>query len=193
MVSILKRGFGLVLAVLLLAGCTQESAETTARPDPVHFESGDECHVCGMAITRFPGPKGEAFPEKGEKVQKFCSTRDLFAWLLQPENKNRDHTLYVHDMARADWHESDDRHLIDAREAWYVVGSEKTGAMGPTLASFASQDDAAAFAGEFGGNVLAFKEVTMAHLNQGMSMGGMAGMENMESVDGGTDADSVQH
>jgi len=58
------------------------------------------------------------------------------------------------------------------------VGSEKTGAMGPTLASFAKKDDAAAFAGEFGGNVLAFQEVTMEHLNQGMSMGGMGSMED---------------
>jgi len=179
MVSILKRGFGLALAALLLAGCTQESAETAARPDPVQIESGDECHVCGMAITRFPGPKGEAFPEGSEKVHKFCSTRDMFAWLLQPENKNRDHTLYVHDMARTDWNQPDDRHLTDAREAWYVVGSEKTGAMGPTLASFASQDDATAFAGEYGGDVLAFQEVTMEHLNQGMSMGRMDSMDGM--------------
>lgn len=179
MASFFMRCSGLVLAALLLAGCTQEPSETAERPDPVHFESADECHVCGMAITRFPGPKGEAFPENGGGVHKFCSTRDLFAWLLQPENKNRDHTVYVHDMARSDWHAPDDRHLVDARQAWYVVGSEKAGAMGPTLASFAHQDDAQAFAGDFGGEVLAFAEVTMAHLNQGMSMGSMEPMEDM--------------
>jgi len=51
--------------------------------------------------------------------------------------------------------------------------------MGPTLASFASQDDATAFAGEYGGDVLAFQEVTMEHLNQGMSMGRMDSMDGM--------------
>ncbi|MBC7182689.1 MAG: nitrous oxide reductase accessory protein NosL, partial [Marinobacter sp.] len=69
------------LAVFTLTACSGEEAQTTARPDPVHFESGDECHVCGMIIEGFPGPKGQAFNEKDQQVRKFCSTRDMFAWL----------------------------------------------------------------------------------------------------------------
>ena len=48
--------------------------------------------------------------------------------------------------------------------AWYVVGSEKTGAMGKTLASFSLSTDAKAFADEFGGKVLSFKDVNQDSL-----------------------------
>jgi copper chaperone NosL len=173
------------LAVFTLTACSGEEAQTTARPDPVHFESGDECHVCGMIIEGFPGPKGQAFTEKDQHVRKFCSTRDMFAWLLQPENVNRDHTLYVHDMAQTDWQNPNDTALIDARDAFFVVGSDRTGAMGPTLASFAEQTDASDFAAEHGGEVLAFKEITMDHLNTGMAMHSMDGMDEMATGNGG--------
>nr|WP_265013650.1 nitrous oxide reductase accessory protein NosL [Marinobacter zhanjiangensis] len=149
---------------LFLVACSESEETARAKPDPVHFEPGDECHVCGMTITRFPGPKGEAIAGKQEQVRKFCSTRDMFSWLFQPENVNRDHVLYVHDMAQTDWEHPDDTALIDAREAVFVVGSERTGAMGPTLASFADRTDAEGFAGEHGGEVLAFSEVRMEHL-----------------------------
>ncbi|HLV78121.1 MAG TPA: nitrous oxide reductase accessory protein NosL [Marinobacter sp.] len=157
------------LAALLIAGCSGEESQTQARPAPVHFDAADECHVCGMGITRFPGPKGQAFTEREQQVRKFCSTKDMFAWALQPEHSNRDHTLYVHDMAQSEWEHPDDTHLIDAREAFYVAGSGRSGAMGPTLASFASETDAREFAAEHGGHVLAFDEITLDHLNTDMA------------------------
>lgn len=163
--------FVLLAAVLFLAGCSGGEEQAPAKPDPVHFSTGDECHVCGMAITRFPGPKGQAFTEREQHTRKFCSTKDMFAWFLQPENAGRDHTLYVHNMAQTDWNAPDDTRLIDAREAWYVVGSNRAGAMGPTLASFASEIEAKGFAEEYGGEVLPFDGITMKHLNAGMEKG----------------------
>ena len=167
----------------LLAGCSGSEPEIVEKPDPVHFESGDECHVCGMAITGFPGPKGQAFTEREQNIRKFCSTKDMFAWFLQPENENRDHILYVHNMAETHWDSPDDTHLIDAREAFYVVGSNLNGAMGPTLASFASEAEAAEFASEHGGEVFAFADITMDHLNSGMTMHDMDGMHDGHDMD----------
>jgi copper chaperone NosL len=158
----------MVLAVFL-TGCSETEEQVTEKPDPVHIESGDECHVCGMAITRFPGPKGEAITAREQAVHKFCSTRDMFSWALQPENAKRDHTLYVHDMAQTDWEHPDDTALIDAREAFFVVGSERSGAMGPTLVSFAAENSAVEFASEYGGEVVGFADVAMQHLMQNMS------------------------
>ncbi|WP_296932818.1 nitrous oxide reductase accessory protein NosL [uncultured Marinobacter sp.] len=166
------------LAALTLTACSGNEEQAMAKPEPVHFESGDECHVCGMVITNSPGPKGQAVTEKDQHVRKFCSTRDMFAWMLQPENVNRNHTLYVHNMAETEWASPDDTALIDAREAFYVVGSSRKGAMGPTLASFASQADADHFANSHGGEVLAFSEVTMKNLNAGMNMNIMDGMDH---------------
>lgn len=36
-------------------------------------------------------------------------------------------------MAETQWDHPEDTHLIDARKAWYVMGSNLMGAMGPTL------------------------------------------------------------
>lgn len=177
------------LAAITLTACSGNEEQTMAKPEPVHFESGDECHVCGMVITNFPGPKGEAITEKDQHVRKFCSTKDMFAWMLQPENVNRDHTLYVHDMAQTEWEHPDDTALIDAPDAFFVVGSDRTGAMGPTLASFATEDAAHGFMMEYGGQVLKYSEITMEHLNTGMPMGEMNGMDEM----GDMEAETSEH
>jgi copper chaperone NosL len=63
-------------------------------------------------------------------------------------------------MARNDW-DHPASNWIDARSAYYVIGSKRRGSMGPTLASFAQQSDAAAFAGKEGGKVLAFDQITL--------------------------------
>lgn len=181
------------LAALSLTACSGSDEQSTAKPGPVHFESGDECHVCGMVITKFPGPKGEAITEKDQHVRKFCSTRDMFAWALQPENVDRNHTLYVHDMAQADWENPDDTALIDARDAIYVVGSGRKGAMGPTLASFATENSAREFMKEYGGQVMGYGEITLDHLNTGDPMGGMNGMQAMGEQKGSSAGHSMDH
>lgn len=165
----------LLMFAVLLAGCSGEAEKVAEKPAPVHFESGDECHVCGMSITRFPGPKGEVITEKEQTVHKFCSTRDMFAWALQPENVKRKHTLYVHDMSQTEWASPDDAALIDARDAFYVVGSKRKGAMGQTLASFSEESAAQDFMAKHGGKVLQYEAITLEHLNTEMPMGDMHG------------------
>lgn len=175
------RGALMILAAILVTACGSNEEQVDAKPEPVHIESGDECHVCGMVIEGFPGPKGEVITEKDQHVRKFCSTRDMFAWMLQPENVNRDHTVYVHDMAQTEWVSPDDTALIDARMAFYVVGSKRDGAMGPTLASFANESGAVAFKKEYGGQVLKYGDITMEHINTEMPMGDMHDMGEGDS------------
>ena len=156
--------------IITLGACTDRPEETVVKAAPIHFDTSDECHVCGMIITNFPGPKGQVMTEKDQSILKFCSTRDMFSWLLQPENISRKHLAYVHNMAQTEWANPDDTQLINAREAFYVIGSKRSGAMGPTLASFATASEAEAFAREHGGNVLAFADITLDHLSNGMPM-----------------------
>lgn len=163
----------LLMFAVFISGCSGEAEKVIEKPAPVHIESADECHVCGMAVTRFPGPKGEVITKKDQTVHKFCSTRDMFAWVLQPENVMRKHTLYVHDMSQTEWASPDDAALIDAREAFYVVGSERKGAMGQTLASFSTESAAQDFMMEYGGEVIQFDAITLEHLNTEMPMGDM--------------------
>ncbi len=106
-----KALFATVLA-LGLAGCGDDKEAVQQTLEPVAFHASDECHVCGMVIASFPGPKGQAVAKEG--VKKFCSTAELLGWWLQPENRLLDAKLYVHDMGRSVWAHPDDEHLIDA-------------------------------------------------------------------------------
>lgn len=153
----------LMIAVTSLMSCSDKAEQEQMLHKAVAMESADECHLCGMLITRFDGPKGEVFrKESGEQVFKFCSTRDMFSYYLDPENKRNVAQMLVHDMSKMPWGSDsiNDKYFIDAKTAWYVIGSEKTGAMGETLASFSQQSDAQAFAKEFGGKVISFADIS---------------------------------
>ncbi|WP_107853004.1 nitrous oxide reductase accessory protein NosL [Oceanimonas marisflavi] len=156
---------GLMLAALLLTGCGEQDTNVLAR-QAVAIERGDECHLCGMVISQFSGPKGEAYEQGVEEVHKFCSTRDLLNWALEPENRHARQQMWVHDMSKVPWDQPDDEHFINAESAWYVVGSSQTGAMGPTLASFGDRAVADAFASQYGGEVLGFDQLRLDKINQ---------------------------
>lgn len=150
----------LMIVTLLLGGCGNPEETATTLP-PVSIEQGDECHVCGMIISNFPGPKGEAYQRGSDVPLKFCSTRDLFSYLLQPENRVNVTQIYVHDMGVTAWEHPADDAFVDARSAWFVAGQSREGSMGPAIASFSRQEDARAFAGEYGGRLLRFEEITL--------------------------------
>lgn len=153
----------LAVAGLVITGCN-DANKVEAPVEPVGFHAGDECHVCGMLIAEFPGPKGQAVATT--EVRKFCSAAEMIGWWLQPENQNRSYELYVHDMARSDWYRPDDAHLINARDAWYVAGTGLEGAMGAVLATFADEQEARALAQRTGGHVMRFDEIDQTFLSK---------------------------
>lgn len=162
----------LLLSVLLTA-CSDDKASTDTAEvrGPVAFAAGDECHICGMIITELPGAKAQAVDSRSSNVQKFCSTQDMLSWWLQPENKTLKAELYVHDMVKTPWEHPQDEHLIDARSAWYVVGSSVQGAMGPSLVSFSEREAAETLAATKGGRVLGWEQLDMAVLQELASAG----------------------
>ncbi|KGJ87869.1 nitrous oxide reductase accessory protein NosL [Thalassotalea sp. ND16A] len=163
MTKLVKLLLPLISLTFLISCSEQQQQQVVLQAQAI--ESSDECHLCGMLISNFSGPKGELYrKDRAEKIHKFCSTRDMFSFYLDPENKRNVTSIYVHDMSKMPWDEPNDGYFIDARVAWFVTGSSKTGAMGKTLASFSKESDANAFAEEFGGDVLAFDNVDMSKL-----------------------------
>jgi len=152
----------ILLFSVVIAGCSDPETEQNAMVHRVvRIEQADECHLCGMLISHFPGPKGEGYNKSTQAMQKFCSTRDLFNYVLQPDNQRQIKEIYVHDMSKTPWQKPEDEYFIDGRKAWYVIGSSQKGAMGFTLASFSKQKDATYFADQFGGNVYRYDEITL--------------------------------
>jgi copper chaperone NosL len=152
-ISLVRLGLPFVLAVVL-AACNKP----TASEAPQEITAGTACSLDGMILSEFPGPKAQIHYATGEP-DFFCDTFEMFSIYLQPEQKKRISGIYTQDMGKTDW-EKPQSNWIDARQAYYVLGSNKTGSMGPTLAAFARQPDAENFAKKFGGKVLRFEQVT---------------------------------
>ena len=150
-----------VLVLALLAGC---GGNPPPAKHAVDTHADDACAVCGMYLDGSPGPRAEAWVSGRAKPLVFDSTRDFFAYVLQPENQTALQELYVQDSAHIDWQQPSHAAVsfIDARRAYYVAWQPLPGSMGPTLAPFASHAAAESFVREHGGAVLAFDEVTPA-------------------------------
>ncbi|NOI25011.1 nitrous oxide reductase accessory protein NosL [Vibrio mediterranei] len=148
------------LIAMILFGCGESEQQQMVKQAQA-IEAADECHVCGMVIKNYPGPKGQAYQKGEENTVRFCSTRDMFSYLLQPENQRQIEQIFVHDMSKTPWQKPEDDYFIDGKLAWYVIGSTQKGAMGKTLASFSKQSDADFFSEQFGGKVYKFDEITI--------------------------------
>ncbi|NIP82088.1 MAG: nitrous oxide reductase accessory protein NosL [Gemmatimonadetes bacterium] len=158
----MKRLLPILFLLLLLPACAGEE-EAAAPPSPQVPDRTASCAVCGMTVVDYPGPKAQLFLKGQSDPEHFCSTRDFFAYLLEEDSPqaHRIRAMYVHDMGRTDWNHphEDEEHWVPAKEAFYVVGSDRSGAMGPTLASFAKRADADAFAEDHGGEIRRFSDI----------------------------------
>jgi len=161
-----KRLLPLLFGVaLLLGGCGERSTPE----QPLELTADAACSLDGMILKDFPGPKAQIQSEHGQP-DHFCDTKERFPIFLRPEQKKRIVAIYTQDMGQADWTHPES-HWIDARKAFYVVGSKRRGSMGPTLAAFAREDDARKFSEQYGGDVRRFEQVTidMVDLSGGTS------------------------
>ena len=154
------------LPLVGLSGCGGSRGDSAANCSPRPFAADESCAVCGMTIVEYPGPKGQVCVDDGNRSVGFCSTSDLFAWVLQPENATRIRQAYVHDLMQTEWERPDDSALIVARKAHFVIGDPRMASMGPALVPFGERDAAKAHADELEeGRVLTYEDIDWDVLN----------------------------
>lgn len=146
--------YALLLVVVLLASCRDDTGEKM--PSPVNITAESTARFCGMNLVEMPGPKAEVILQGEPSVLIFAQVRDGIAYMKQPERTARILAFYVSDMARAkSWEQPGADNWIDGKTAFYVVGAAVKGGMGaPELAPFATRADAEKFAQEKGGVVM---------------------------------------
>lgn len=149
------RWLPILLGALLLSACGEPAKPALPR----ELAADTACALDGMILLDFPGPKAQIHFDQGEP-EFFCDTREMFSIFLRPEQKKRIVAIYAQDMGKADWNRPEGQ-WIDAKTAFYVLGSPRRGSMGPTVPSFASESDAGTFAEKYGGKVLPFSAVTL--------------------------------
>ncbi|MCV2370605.1 nitrous oxide reductase accessory protein NosL [Roseateles oligotrophus] len=141
---------------IALGGCGRQDE---AKPlVALEIDPRTTCDLDGMLLADYPGPKAQIHFVGVAAPMFFCDTVELFNTLLRPEQVRAIAGVFVQDMGKADW-EQPRGHWIDAKTGIYVLGSKRHGSMGPTIASFAQEAEAQAFAKQWGGRVLRYAEI----------------------------------
>jgi copper chaperone NosL len=161
----LSQRYAWLLSIALLTACDQQVAQNTAA---IEITRETACSLDGMTLADYPGPKAQIHFATQPAPEYFCDLMEMFDIYLNPEQARKVTALYVQDMGKTSWGEPKGE-WIDAKTAFYVVGSKKMGSMGPTFGSFAKEEDAKKFVSANGGKVYKFGEITpdMAALDGG--------------------------
>ena len=147
-----------VLGLVLLVACGEEERPV---PPAREISAGDISHYDQMIVLDHEGPKAQIWlASRGEPIW-FSSVRDAFAFHFLPEEPRDIAAIYVTDMGRAaSWADPGPGTWIEARDARFVIGSDRRGGMGAEEpVPFGTEEAAQVFAAEHGGEVVSFEEV----------------------------------
>ena len=151
-------------ALLALTACSDEGP--TEAPAPFALTAEAMGHYCGMNVLEHPGPKGQIVLGRVPEPIWFSSARDAVAFTMLPEEPKDIAAIFVSDMGAAqEWKNPGAENWIDARGAFYVIGSSAQGGMGaPETVPFSTLEAAEKFANENGGNVVTFEEIPSSYV-----------------------------
>lgn len=140
------------LLLALLLGCCGLAAAEPPKPG-----AKDLCPVCGMLVAKYPNWAASVVWKDGH-AHFFDGAKDMFKFVADPGKYAAGHrreniaAIYVTDFYNLE--------RIDARRAFFVVGSDVLGPMGHELVALASRADAEDFLKDHKGRrILAFDQV----------------------------------
>ena len=150
----------LLLALPFLAACKEDDADLTV-PAAVALNEEAAGFYCQMVILDHPGPKAQIHLAGYPQPLWFSQVHDGIAYLKSPEQTAEVLVLYVNDMGAApSWEKPGETNWINAKTAFFVVGSTARGGMGaPEIVPFADRNAALTFAKQLGGEVLDLKSI----------------------------------
>ena len=150
--------------LLLAAGCAQE--EEAAMPAAFSLTDDAMGRYCGMNVLEHDGPKGQIILTRIPEAIWFSSARDAVAFTMLPEEPKNIAAIYVSDMGAApSWEQPGADNWIDARAAFYVIGSSRLGGMGAEeTVPFSTQEAAQDFAALHGGEIVGFADIPVAYV-----------------------------
>lgn len=177
-------------AALFLASCNKQ--DEVVAPPPFALTEDAMGRYCGMNVLEHPGPKGQIILQQVPEAIWFSSARDTLAFTMLPEEPRDIAAIYVSDMGKApNWEEPGAENWIDAKTAFFVIGSSRRGGMGTEEAvPFSSEADARAFAGTHGGRVVRFEEMPHDYI---LGSGAEASPEDAGAADETTGTDGQDH
>ena len=154
----LKRPAFFLLVATLTWACSER--QPTAVLAPQELTRDDVGYFCGMTVLDHKGPKGQVFLTDRQQPLWFTSVRDTIAFTLLPGEPKNIAAIYVTDIGRASWDQPESGTWIDARKAFYVVGSDRVGGMQtPEVVPFDTGEGAKLFIKQHGGELYVFDTI----------------------------------
>ena len=146
----------LVVCFLLLMVSMARGSEPLANgPSPK-----DKCPVCGMFVAKYPDFIATIGFQDGSRFF-FDGAKDMFKYYFNIQKYNPDKNQSdIDDIFVTDYYSMA---LVDARAAFYVIGSDIYGPMGRELIPFTKEMDAEVFMKDHAGKtLLKFENVTLS-------------------------------
>lgn len=156
-----RRGF--LHRLLVLAALPFAADQARAGPGVLAAKppgARDLCPVCGMVVAKYPNWIASVVWHDGH-AHHFDGAKDMFKFLHDLPRYAPGHR--GQDIARMVVTEYYDLKRIDARQAWYVIGSDVLGPMGHELVPLASRADAEEFMRDHKGRrIVGFDQIDRA-------------------------------
>lgn len=134
------------------------------------IDKGSRCPVCGMFVAKYPNWLSQIILDN-DTVLTFDGMKDLMVYYFHPEKygdagKDNLKEIWTKDYYSLKW--------LDARQAFFVIGSDVYGPMGHEFIPFASQEAATSFLTDHRGTkILTFTEINqqlVESMRHGMKM-----------------------
>lgn len=147
------------LMVVLLS--VKVTAEPVTVPNP---GQKDTCPVCGMFVALYPEWVATVLYKDGH-AHHFDGAKDMFKYLLDMPKWAPGHQ--TEDIAVIAVTEYYGLSRIDARDAWYVIGSDVLGPMGHEPIPLETRGDAEEYMADHAGKrILRFDDITLELLEK---------------------------
>jgi copper chaperone NosL len=134
--------------------------QTSYADEPMQIKETDRCPVCGMFVYKYPEWAAQISFQDGA-YYFYDGAKDMFkhyfnvAKYTAGRRKEDIKSMYITD--------HNDEEFIEAKAAFYVLGSDVLGPMGRELIPFKDKESAQEFLAEHQGkSILSFDEVTPA-------------------------------
>jgi len=151
-----------IFFIVFLSACEKNTPVEVPKAQTLTREANG--YYCLMTVVYHKGPKGQIILSDN-KVLWFTSVRDTIAFTRSPEEPKNIAAIYVNDMSSANWDNPGADNWIEAKNAWYVLGSNRIGGMdAPETVPFGHKESAANFATQYGGKVYTYSKIPAEYL-----------------------------
>ncbi|QKF85672.1 NosL domain-containing protein [Campylobacter blaseri] len=148
-------------AQLVLNYLWYKKSQTSSLNYKISPTDKDKCPVCGMFVYKYPKWTSSLkyADSKESKVLFFDGVKDMFKFIHSPKNYGANSNDLRYEFIHVTGYYT--LEAIDAKDAFYVLGSDVLGPMGNELIPFKKEEDARVFRlDHVGMEILRFDEIT---------------------------------